>query len=78
MHRDVDKVRAQTHRHPGQPDDITKGYALAEIRRFRGLYPSVPPEVAAIGMIRRAGTWREISSIEAALNEILKEDDSAT
>jgi hypothetical protein len=52
---------------------ITKEYALAELRRYRDLYPDVPPEVPAFGLLRQVDDWDEVTAIQEAVHAILKE-----
>lgn len=53
--------------------DITKEEALAEIRKYREQYPDSPPEIAAMGLMRRVDSWDEHSAIIKALDEVLAE-----
>jgi ABC-type Fe3+ transport system substrate-binding protein len=50
---------------------ITKGHALAEIRRYGELYPDSPPEVSAMGLMRQVDSWEEYWAILKALDEVL-------
>jgi hypothetical protein len=54
--------------------EITKEYALAELRRYRDLYPGVPPEVPAFGLLRMVDQWHEVDAIRAAVHAILGEE----
>lgn len=52
---------------------ITKEDALGEIRRYREQYPDSPPEIAAMGLMRRIDSWEEHTAILKALDEVLAE-----
>lgn len=39
--------------------EITKEFAIEEIRRYAVAYPSSPPEIAAFGLMRRVQSWEE-------------------
>lgn len=64
--------RAVASRSAQPPPRISKDVALEELRRYAALYPTTPPEVAAVGLFRRADDWDEIRAVEAALDELLK------
>lgn len=51
--------------------EITKEFAIEEIRRYAVAYPSSPPEIAAFGLMRRVQSWEEQSAVIAAVDEIL-------
>jgi hypothetical protein len=53
--------------------EITKESALEEIRRYAKAYPDSPPEVPAIGLMRRLDSWEEHRAILQALDEVLAE-----
>jgi hypothetical protein len=52
---------------------VTKEFALEEIRRFAKEYPISPPEIPAIGLMRRIDSWEEHSAVLKALDEFLAE-----
>ncbi len=64
--------RAESPKSYAETREITKEYALAELRRYRGLYPDVPPEVPAFGMLRMVDQWEEVVAIQEAVRTILK------
>lgn len=50
---------------------ITKESALEEIRKYAVEYAAAPPEIAAMGLMRRIDSWEEHAAIIAALDEVL-------
>jgi hypothetical protein len=54
-------------------EKITKESALREIRKYAEQYPDSPPEVAAVGLMRRLDSWEEHRDILRALDEVLAE-----
>jgi hypothetical protein len=54
-----------------------KAAVLADIRRYRQLYPGAAPEVVAVGLIRGAGSLAEVRVILNALDEVLAEERTA-
>jgi hypothetical protein len=74
----ADEIRSQlAWGGPGLGKEITQVAALAELRRYHQLYPDVPPEVAAMGLIRSADSWNEIRAVEAALAKTLRDLESS-
>jgi hypothetical protein len=71
---DVEVRTASRSSGPGGATVITLDSALAELRRYRELYPDTPPEVAAMGMVRRADGWDEIRAVELAVDGVLREE----
>lgn len=51
--------------------DITKEQAIEEIRQYTR--PGSPPELAAMGIMRRVESWSEHKAVLAALDQILAE-----
>lgn len=53
---------------------LTAAEALTELRDAQRRYPTVPVEVTAVALFRRARNWQEIDAVEAALDTILNEE----
>jgi hypothetical protein len=53
---------------------VTKEFALEELRRYATAYPDSPPEVPAMGLMRRIDSWEEDFAIIAALNAYNREE----
>ena len=53
--------------------EITREFALEEIRRYAETYPDSPPEVSAMGLMRRVEGWDEHKAVISALDEVLAE-----
>lgn len=49
-------------------ETITQESAAAELARYREQYPDAPPEIAAVGLLRRATTMREVRAVLAAVD----------
>jgi hypothetical protein len=58
-------------------DRLSREVALAEIRRYAGLYPAAAPEIIAVELVRIVDSWDEVSAIRSALAAILRERDAA-
>lgn len=51
--------------------EITKEFALEEIRRYAIAYPASPPDIPAMGLMRNVESWAEHRAVIAALDEVL-------